>query len=337
MKIAKKRGVGYREVSDGEQEAAADVPVKGALISLSGAKGGVEVLTTDESEANRVHLKLIKLKQTYEDTYFEMAHLLWRIKEERLYTAKSLGAHMTFQDYVESELEFTLRKGQMLSAIWWWYHIEQGGDPHLLQGAKEIGWTKAYHLVRVVDAKNADEWFDLAKEKTERELLQCIKAALSAAGRPKRRRSQKSKPKLNPPAGMDPVDPEPGPEPEPEPEEKTGVAPPTEGQVEEVKAKDKEWTTFSVRVPTETKPSILEAIELAKKLADTHHEGYALSLMAQHFLSFSHDKKTVMIGEWLANFERNTGLTVIAVDPKDEKVVYGREHLAAVEAEEKGE
>ena len=76
-------------------------------------------------------------------------------------------------------------------------------------------------------------------------------------------------------------------------------------------------------------------MSLAKKVAGTGNEGYALSLVAQHFLSFSHDKVTVMIGEWLAWFERNTGLKVIAVDPRDEKIVYGKDTLAATEDGEK--
>ena len=332
MRVAKKGG-GYREKKGG----------KGELVPLSGAKGGVEVLTTDETEANGVHLKLIRLKQTYEDTYFEMAHLLWRVSQERLFTAKSLGAHETFKDYVETELGFTVRKAQMLSSIHWWYGVEQKSDPKLVEGARSIGWTKAHHLVRVVDAKNADKWFELAKSMNEKELAQHVRAGLKAEGKNRSRRIRDKEPtlKMNPPPGMNPDAPEPelcsgdngksnGVNSESfadSDEVPEGVAPPTEDQVDEVKSNDKEWTTFMMRVPKDTKKSILEAVEVAKKLANTHHDGYALSLMAQHFLSFNHNKKTVMYGEWLASFERNTGLAVIAIDPKDEKVIYGHNHL----------
>lgn len=339
-KIAKKGG-GYRELTD--EEVAARKAKN--LVSLSGANGGVEVMTTDETEANKVHLRLVNLLQAYEDTYFEIAHMLWRVSEERLFTAKSLGAYETFKDYVEAEFDFTVRKAQMLSSIHWWYNVKQKAEPELLAGAREIGWTKAYHLVKVVDSKNAKKWFDLAKSMKEKELAQNVRAALKAAGKKKDRRVSSTKPKMNPPSGMTPDDPEPetptteeaesnGQVVEDEPSETDGVAPPTEEQVEEVKSKDDEWTTFSQRVPKEVKSSIEEAIELAKKIGNTNHPGYALSLIAQHFLSFSHDKKTVMIGEWLAWFEQNTGLRVIAVDPKDEKVVYGHDYLNSVEVEE---
>jgi len=342
-KIAMKGG-GYRELTDEEVEARKSKN----LVSLSGAKGGVEVLTTDETEANKVHLRLVQCLQTYEDTYFEMAHLLYRISEERLFTAKSLGAHETFKGYVETEFDFTVRKAQMLSSIHWWFVIEQKGAPKLLEGAREIGWTKAHHLVKVVDSKNAKKWFDLAKSMSEKELAQNVRAALKSAGKKKDRRVASTKPSMNPPPGMTPEDPEPetptteeaeanGQVVEDEPSETEGVEPPTEEQVEEVKSKDEEWTTFSQRVPKDTKGSIEEAVELAKKMADTDHPGYALSLIAQHFLSFSHNKKSVMIGEWLAWFEQNTGLQVIAVDPKDEKVVYGHDYLKSVDAKREEE
>ena len=48
------------------------------------------------------------------------------------------------------------------------------------------------------------------------------------------------------------------------------------------------------------------------------------------FLSFTHTKWTVMVGEWLARIERETGLKIIAVDTKNDVVVYGNEHLKSV-------
>jgi len=348
MKIAKKRG-GFREATKEEQDARSTVG-GGNLVPLSGAKGGVEVLTTDETEANKVHLRLIDLRAKYEETYFEIAHLLYRVSEERLFTAKSLGGYETFKDYVELELEFTVRKAQMLAAVHWWFCIAQEGRPKLIQGAREIGWTKAHQLVKVVDEKNADKWFELAKSVTKDELAKHVRAALQSAGKTKDRRVKDTKPKMNPPPGMTPDDPEPEtptteeadakangggvPTEATEAKEPQGVEPPTKEQVDEVRAKDEEWITFSMRVPKDTKGTIDDAIELAKKIGNTANPGYSLSLIAQHFLSFSHDKKTAMVGEWLAAFERNTGLHVIAVDPADEKVIYGHEYLKAIGDEE---
>lgn len=348
MRIAK-RGGGYRE---------AEAIIQGNdvlrnLVPLPGATGAVEVLTADETEANKVHLRIVQLKQRYQETQFELARLLWRVNEERLFTAKSLGAYDSFREYVESELGFSARKGQMLVTLHWWYGVQQKGEPALLEGAREIGWTKAHHLVNVVDAENAEKWFSLAKTTNEKELIQHVRAALAAAGKKKERRVKATKPTMNPLPGMNPIDPEPETpttqeaedrdlevmeedEPPTKPGTMMGVPPPSEEQVLEVKAKDDEWTGWAVRIPKELKAVVEEAIELAKKLGKTDHSGIALSLISQHFLSFSHDKMTVMIGEWLAAFERNTGLKVIAVDPKDEQVVYGQELLQSV-GEEKEE
>ena len=350
MRVAK-RGGGYRDMDAKVDKAVNMVNLEGRanLVSLSGAPGGVELLTSDETEANKVHLKIVELKRRYQETQFELAALLWRVNEERLFTAKSLGGYGSFGEYVESELEFSIRKAHMLITMHWWYSIEQHGDQKLLQGAREIGWTKAYHLVKVIDPTNADQWLMLAKKSTERSLAQQVRAALNAAGKTKGRRVRATKPTMNPLPGMNPDDPEPETPTTEEaeargfvvqdlsdkPDASEGVPPPSEEQVSEVMAQDEKWTTWSARIPKESKGVVDEAIELAKKLAKTQNSGWALSLMAQHFLSFSHDKKTVMIGEWLATFERNTGLKVIAVDPQDEQVVYGQELLKSVEEEEK--
>lgn len=355
MKIAL-RGGGYKEIDKAgvdrrkgkkmsEEQATEEQAQDSNLVALSGAPRGVEILTTDESEANKVHLRLLELRRVYEDTYFEIARLLHKVSSEKLYMAKSLGGYSSFDEYVESELEFKRRKAHMLTALWNWFGIEHGSNRKLINGAVEIGWSKAYQLVEVVDDKNADEWFGLAKEKDLAEFTQYVRTALKKKGVKRRSRgkdqAQKEEPiKLKVVPGMNPELPEDAEgveldngetsepsEPEPKEAPKTGIEIPTDEEVSEVKGSDKEWASQNFRVPQDTVETIQDALKWAKRIGKTKHDGYAISLICQHFLTFAHDKSTVMYGVWLQRFERVTGLKVIAIDPEEEKVIYGREHL----------
>lgn len=335
VQVARRRGSANKKIMVEEVEKKDGSTAN--LVKLSGSSRGVEILTADETTANRVHLELLDLKKTYETTYFEIAERLYKVARERLYTAKSCGAYETFEDYVENELEFKSRKGRMLKAIWWWYGIEQQAEPTLLIGAREIGWSKAHRLVEVVNKKNAQEWFKLARENRYKEFSDCVKAALDKAGK-KRSTRHKPRHKLKAAPGMNPENPD---ESQFEMDGQAevpseggkgvvvgdGVATPTEEEVKEVKRKAGEWVTKQFSVPKETIPTIKQAVDWAREIGKTTHEGYALSLICQHFLSFMHDKYTVVYGEWLASFERSTGLKVIAIDPEKDQVIYGQNHL----------
>lgn len=316
------------------------------LVQLSGAIGGVEVLSIDETYANAVHIRLLELKRQYESTYFEMARLLYETNVKRLYRAKSCGDHKSFDTYVEHELDFNIRKAQQLVNIWWWYGIQQGAEPKLLSGAQEIGWTKAALLVKVIDAKNCDQWFSIAKSTNRKELNKQADLALNMANkrRDTRRVSDIATP-TNPP--------ETWPQNQDVPADNAkgfvsvqdqlttpatlpvGVEPPSIEDVEVTKSSNEKFTERRFSFSRDQNEVVAQALVWAKKIASSDSPNHVMALICQHFLTFVHDKETVIVGEWLARFERLTGLCVIAVDPKkDNDVVYGHEYVVKFSKDE---
>jgi hypothetical protein len=173
MEPRKKRGA---PESDSQDSSSSSGPAAQPT-NLVPIKGGapVEVLTADETYANAVHLRIMELLRQYEETYFELA-----------------DTYPSFERYVEDAVGIDFRKAKYLVSIWWWFGVEQRADPKLLMGAQEIGWSKAKELVGVVDPKNADEWFEIAKTKKRDYLVKAAKAALKKAGRKRRRTAPES-------------------------------------------------------------------------------------------------------------------------------------------------
>lgn len=178
MEPRKKRGAPEGKQTP-EAESTNLVPIKGG--------DSIEVLTADETYANAVHLRIMSLLKKYEETYFELARSLFEVSARKLYRQMD-HKYASFEEYVEKSVGIDFRKAKYLVSIWWWFGVEQRGDPVLLEGAQEIGWSKAKELVGVVDKKNAEVWFEIAKTKNRDYLVKAAKAALKKAGR-KRRRS----------------------------------------------------------------------------------------------------------------------------------------------------
>lgn len=131
MKPAKKRGAQADDREEIVARSANLVPIKGGA--------PVEVLTTSETYANSVHLQIMGLLKQYQETYFELAKSLFDVSAKRLYRQMD-DKYPSFQLYVEEAVGIDFRKAKYLVSIWWWYGVEQGADPKLLQGAHEIGW-----------------------------------------------------------------------------------------------------------------------------------------------------------------------------------------------------
>ena len=313
------------------------------LAALHGGPVEVEVLTVDEQVAIDVHHEILELKKTYERTYFRMAELLYRVSTEKLYRRIGPG-YKSFEDYSEQELEFSFRKAKYLASIWWWFGIEMAGHPKLLSEAHSIGWSKAKELVRVVDLKNADQWFGLAREKNTGDLGKLARAALAAKGK-KRSRTMPddapptpSRPPKVPQGGdaMGDVPMEGGqvvaPDPYAEHIKAAGVEPPTLDQVKDMVSNDKEtgWAKLIFDTTAEHRGTIEDAIKAAGELGESSHRGHLLSLICLHFVSFNTSSKSVNTGEWMAQIERLTGLKLVAVDEKLGRIVYGEETVNAL-------
>lgn len=341
------------------------------IVTLNGEMSGTNVLSINEEEAAEHHQAMLDLQAKYESTYFEMARHLYEISLKRLYRAASCGGFGTFEEYVES-LGMHIRKAKQLITLWWWYGIEQRADPRLLNGAHEIGWTKAAELVRVVSPENADEWFDVARRHNVGDLGIRAKIAREKHGIVKDRRTGaqvKVPPRTNvvvtqtasdhptiipsvssdgagttteaspanvidataaPVSGTDDVvqDRMPAPSiPVVLDVPVVGAPPPSDTEVQEVIGSAEKWRKVVFNVPEKSMDTVNEARLMARKLWDSDHDGHCFVMMCQHFLTFAHDKVPVMIAEWLEKLERDSGLKIIAIDPRQDKIIYGRHHI----------
>jgi len=136
--VAKKRGSKSKDEPDVPSvDSSALVPLKGGALKT-------EVLSSDQTRAMKVHERILDLMRQYEETYFELARHLYEVKLDNLYRHLD-GQYDSFQTYVEDALGVDYRKAKYLVRVWWWFGIEQGADPKLLQGAQEIGWCLDPH------------------------------------------------------------------------------------------------------------------------------------------------------------------------------------------------
>lgn len=347
-KVAKKRGKAD-DKGNGAQTPDADasnvVPIRGGL--------PVEVLGADETYANSVHIQIMDLMKRYEETYFALAQKLYEVKEKKLYRMLD-GKYPTFQEYVEKAIGIDYRKSKYLTRIWWWYGIEQNANPKLLEGAQEIGWTKAKELVEVIDGRNAGRWFRLAKEMNANDLGRAARVAKKAAEeKAKQKAKQKSKEEERkrregrsteeadehpeamkvldptPPKLAQPVEPEAPPEVQTanESEETEGIDPPDdiEDQIEASRKASEDWKRYHFDVHRDSWQTCDDAFRYAGDLAESEHRGHIFSLICLHYNSFYDEQKSVVIGEWLAQLERLTGLSIVAIDRRTDEIVYGSE------------
>jgi hypothetical protein len=326
------------------------VPIRGGL--------PVEVLGADETYANGVHLQIVDLMRRYEETYFALAQKLYEVKEKRLYRALD-GKYDTFQEYVETAIGIDYRKSKYLTRLWWWYGIEQNANPKLLEGAQEIGWTKAKELIEVVDGRNAARWFTLAKEMNAVDLGRAARVAKKAADEKRKEKAKvKAKekerearegqqPESDPdpdehPEGMQVLDPEPPKVAQPlspgdgaDDDPTDGVDPPEniEAEIEAGKKESENWVKYRFDVHKDSDQTIKDALHYAGGLAESTHKGNIFSLICLHYNSFHDGQQSVVIGEWLAQLERLTGLSLVALDRRTDEIVYGSElidELAAI-------
>jgi hypothetical protein len=320
-------------------------------------KGGapVEVLSADETRANAVHLRVLELLKQYEETYFAMAQALYEVKAEKLYRSLD-GGYATFDDYCQRGVGMDVRKAKYLTRIWWWYGVEQKANPKLLEGAQEIGWSKAKELIEVIDGRNASRWFRLASEMNLVDLTRAARAAKKNSGRSRLRQPMAKQPDEEKKglAAMLPAKKR-GAQETPVQSEGgasgngngAGVAGGGLGGVDpsddvlkivaEQRELAKEWKTFTYRVHKDHWKIIKTAFDYASKLADSTHQGHLLGLISLHYCSFYDKQKSVVLGEWLAAIERLTGVSLVALDRRTDEIVYGQELVEALASEDEAD
>jgi len=96
--------------------------------------------------------KIIDLRNKVEESYWELSKELSNVYQGSYYIAWGFAS---WKEYVESELQFALRKAQYLVSIQDWFGRMKPAVQEWVQG---LGWTKAKELIGVVTDENAADW-----------------------------------------------------------------------------------------------------------------------------------------------------------------------------------
>lgn len=96
--------------------------------------------------------KIIDLRNKVEESYWELSKELSNVYQGSYYIAWGFAS---WKEYVESELQFALRKAQYLVSIQDWFGRMK---PAVQEWVQSLGWTKAKELIGVVTDENAADW-----------------------------------------------------------------------------------------------------------------------------------------------------------------------------------
>ena len=144
-----------------------DVRVKGASISFGLIK---KVEDTTKLGAEDIFNKLVFLKDSIDESYFEMGGLLHKIRNDHFYLDYG---YKDFTSFVEEGIQYNMRKVQYLMRVYQYFGI-QLRDEEIIRKIAPLGWSKAKELVGVIDPSNADEWVRIAANNTISELKTLI-------------------------------------------------------------------------------------------------------------------------------------------------------------------
>jgi len=293
------------------------VPSAGAGLAAVGGTEEIEVLSVDETTANRIHLQLLDLKARYDEVNYQMAELLYQVDTNHLYR-KVLTGFSKFEDYVVT-LGVGARKARYLVAIWEWFMVKHD-DQQMAAGMYDLEWSKAKELVEIVTPDNASDWFERAKASSVKQLVAARRVAKQKAKGQLPSKPSKKKETPTPPvkrrgkAGNEPAT--------------AGAAAPSDDEINEELNKNGDWRNLAFRVHRDWMETIRLALSEAKELGGgrIQHDGYALEMICLSFCSeMASDVDRDRRLEWLAWAERVTGVTLIGVDEMSGKLVYGEE------------
>lgn len=126
---------------------------------------------TDGDEFAEIRDQVKALKDKADESYWDLAIILHKIYQEALYRKWGYGK---WPEYIEEELDFSLRKAQQLVQLQEWFTK----IPKNIQNwIKKLGYAKARRLVDRVTVENAAEWRNKVEGKTLAEINEIIKGA----------------------------------------------------------------------------------------------------------------------------------------------------------------
>jgi len=133
-----------------------------------------------ESDA-KIRQKVLDLKETMDKSRWEMAVVFYKIHDESIFQR---WGYNNFDQYIETEVKMTVRTAQYLLAMYRWFMFEIEGDfskerrAEIIEAVRNLGWTKARHLIGITDASNIDEWIKKAQEMSSSDLQSAARKAL---------------------------------------------------------------------------------------------------------------------------------------------------------------
>lgn len=120
-------------------------------------------------DSGKIRERILVLKNLIDQTYWEMAELVYGVFKHKTY--KEWGFD-TFNEYIESDVRVSARKGRYLAQIYSWFAIQ---NPDLKDEVKELGWWQAKELVGIKEPEEVKSLAEKAKESSAREFVDHMK------------------------------------------------------------------------------------------------------------------------------------------------------------------
>ncbi len=247
-----------------------------------------EVMDEKDVRAREFQEKARDCRKRIDTASFDLAEILFTIHQEALYTRLNYD---NFQQYVENELDFELRKANYFVSMWNYYGVKLAANPEVREKMETVGWSKAKDLIGVVNPNNVDEWVEICKKNPATRVLELARGAL-----------QKMK-----------EDPE------------------GEVDVDDLDNKIEKFASKVFKLTDEQLHNVDLALKRAGDSAESDKPGHLLDLVCTNFLAMNAGVDgDEGLGYLLKSVEANFGIQVIALknEQKQLKVVYGEQTVS---------
>jgi len=242
-----------------------------------------------ERAPDQVRKDVKRLRANVETNYWKLSEALWHVYDKVLYQG---WGYASWRDYVESDVDFELRKAQYLVHMWGWRRALPAPAQERIE---KRGLSGLRELATVMTADNWLEWLDKTEGMSLREVQKLVRGE-----------ADKEEDRLN---GMT-----------------TGDAADADENKPAIQQKPVAKKFNLMRAQLDT---VERALAKGCEIAVSESEPHALALICTEFLA-SHLNVNAP-AEYLADVERVTGWRIVAVDPRDGKVLYGGALLEAAE------
>lgn len=259
-------------------------------------------------QQTNIRKKTKQLAKQAEDIFMHLGKMLYIVWDKTVDGKKDGVAlwekwgFMAFADYVEDELGMDRRRAQRLKKVWFNLEVDCHGISDTLKAnLVECGATKLRELARVMNADNAEYWYNRCKDMNVKDTVATVNAYLDELNAQDTR--------FQDPEGADSVQ-EPDPDADPE-------------------------ATFNenFKLYPPQQEILKNAIEGAKHLSGKPNakKGHCLTIICNDFmknndLTFGREDDRE---KYVAKLEKLLSLRLIAIDPKTGEIIHG---LATMEA-----